>query len=268
MPTSTISTGKGVFGMVHLRPLPGSPAYRGDMNEIIRDALSDALALQDGGVDAIMVENFNDVPFFKNNVPAATVAAITAAVIEIRSAVSAIRDTAVGVNVLRNDACAALSIAAASGARFVRVNVLTSARVTDQGIIEGVSAELLRLKRMLVATDVKILADIDVKHSAPLAQRPIEEEVADTIERGGADGLIVSGTGTGKPTDPAMAKRVRGAAPTVPLYVGSGVTVDTVGSFIDHVDGFIVGTHFKHNGKVNEPVDPERVRAFVKRVKG
>ena len=111
MPTSTFSTGKGVIGMVHLRPLPGSPAYRGDMNEIIRDALSDALALQDGGVDAIMIENFGDIPFYKTAVPPATVAAITAAVIEIRSAVSAIRDTPVGVNVLRNDACAALSIA-------------------------------------------------------------------------------------------------------------------------------------------------------------
>jgi membrane complex biogenesis BtpA family protein len=268
MPTSTIPAAKAVIGMVHLRPLPGSPAYRGDMNEIIRDALSDALALQDGGVDAIMIENYGDLPFFKTCVPAATVAAMTAAIIEIRSSLSAIRDTPVGVNVLRNDACAALSIACATGAKLIRVNVLTGARVTDQGVIEGAAAELARLKRMLGATDVKILADIDVKHSAPLAARPLEEEVADTADRGGADGLIVSGTGTGKPTDPAMAKKVRAAAPNMPLYVGSGVTVESVGSFMDHVDGFIVGTHFKHNGKVNEPVDPERVRAFVKKVKG
>lgn len=271
MPQSTPATGtaaKTVIGMVHLRPLPGSAGYRGDMNQIIRDALSDALALQDGGVDAILVENFGDLPFFKTDVPAATVAALTAALIEIRSSLSAIRDTPVGVNVLRNDACAALSIAVATGAKLIRVNVLTGARVTDQGLIEGAAAELARLKRMLAAVDVKVLADIDVKHSAPLAPRALEEEVADTIERGGADGLIVSGAGTGKPTDPAMAKKVRAAAPGVPLYVGSGVTIDTVGPFLDHVDGFIVGTHFKHNGKVAEPVDPERVRAFVTRVKG
>ncbi len=268
MPTSTIPVAKAVIGMVHLRPLPGSSAYRGDMNEIIRDALSDALALQDGGVDAIMVENFGDLPFFKTGVPASTIAAMTAAIVEIRSAVSAIRDTPVGVNVLRNDACAALSIACATGAKFIRVNVLTAARLTDQGVIEGASAELARLKRMINASDIKVLADIDVKHSAPLAPRPIEEEVADTMERGGADGLIVSGTGTGKPTDPAMAKKIRAVAPGTPIYIGSGVTVESVGSFLDHVDGFIVGTHFKHNGKVAEPVDPERVRAFVKKVRG
>lgn len=254
--------------MVHLKPLPGSPAYRGDMNQVIRDALSDALALQDGGVDAIMIENFGDIPFFKSSVPASTIAAITAATIEIRSALSAIRDTPVGVNVLRNDGCGALSVACATGAKFVRVNVLTAARVTDQGVIEGISAELSRLKRMIGATEVKVFADIDVKHSAPLAPRPIEEEVADTVERGGADALIVSGSGTGKPTDPAIAKRVKAAAQGTPIYVGSGVTLDTVGAFLDHVEGFIVGTHFKHHGKVSEPVDPERVRAFVTKVKG
>lgn len=268
MATSTLPSGKAVIGMVHLRPLPGSPAYRGDMNEVIRDALSDALALQDGGVDAIMIENFGDIPFFKSSVPASTVAAMTAAVLEIRTSLSAIRDTPVGINVLRNDACAALSIACATGAKFIRVNVLTGARVTDQGVIEGAAAELARLKRLLGAVDVKVLADIDVKHSAPLAPRPIEEEVADTVERGGADGLIVSGAGTGKPTDPALAKKIRAAVHHIPLYVGSGVTVETAGSFADHVEGFIVGTHFKHNGKVSEPVDPERVRAFVKKVKG
>lgn len=266
MPHSTPN--KVVVGMVHLKPLPGSSAYRGDMNDVIRDALSDALALQDGGVDAIMIENFGDIPFFKSNVPPATIAAMTAATIEIRSALSAIRDTPVGINVLRNDGCGALSIAAATGAKMIRVNVLTAARVTDQGIIEGISAELARLKRMIGVTDVKVFADIDVKHSAPLAQRPIEEEVADTVERGGADALIVSGSGTGKPTDPALAQRVKAAAPHTPLYIGSGVTTDTVGAFLEHVDGFIVGTHFKHNGKVAEPVDPDRVRAFVAKVKG
>lgn len=259
---------KLVIGMVHLKALPGSPAYRGDMDDVLSTAIGDALALEAGGVDAIMLENFSDVPFFKSTVPASTIAAITACAIEVRGALAAARDVPVGINVLRNDGCGALSVAVATGAAMVRVNVLTAARVTDQGIVEGISAELLRLKRLIGATGVKIWADVDVKHSAALAPRPIEEEVADTVERGGADALIVSGSGTGRPTDPAKARRVKAAAPQTPLYVGSGVTLDSVDAFRDTADGFIVGTHFKHHGKVDQPVDGERVRAFVQRVRG
>jgi membrane complex biogenesis BtpA family protein len=216
-----------------------------------------------------MIENFGDIPFFKSAVPASTIAAMTAAIIEIRSALSAIRDTPVGVNVLRNDACAALSIAVATGAKFIRVNVLTSARVTDQGVIEGASADLARLKRMINANDIKVLADIDVKHSAPLAPRPVEEEVADnrrTRRRGRPHRLRHRHRQTDRPR---MAKKVRAAAPGTPIYVGSrrppsrpsapSSTTSTASSS---------APHFKHNGKVAEPVDPERVRAFVKKVKG
>ena len=252
---------KIVVGMVHLKPLPGSPRFAGDLAAISEAALRDADALQQGGVDAIMLENFGDIPFFKGAVPQHTVANITAIAAAVVKRVS----VPVGINVLRNDGCAALSIVAAVGARMIRVNVLTAARVTDQGVIEGISAELLRLKALLGAKDVQIFADIDVKHSAPLAPRPIEEEVADTVERGGADVLIVSGTGTGKPTDPAMAERVKAAAPHTPVYIGSGITIDTIAAFGDHADGFIVGTHFKVGGRVDEPVDVERVKRFVER---
>ena len=269
MPAELNTNRKLVIGMVHLKALPGSPAYRGDMDDVLSTAIGDALALEAGGVDAVLLENFHDVPFFKASVPACTVAAITACAMEVRGALAAERDVPVGINVLRNDGCAALSVAVAAGATMIRVNVLTAARVTDQGIVEGISAELLRLRRMIGAGNVRILADVDVKHSAPLAARPIEEEVLDTVERGGADALIVSGTGTGKPTDPGHARRVRASAPAgTPVYVGSGLTLDSVDAFRDVADGFIVGTHFKHHGKVDQPVDGERVRAFVQRVRG
>ncbi len=254
---------KTVVGMVHLRPLPGSPRFSGTLQQIRDHAARDADALMSGGVDAIMIENFGDTPFFKTDLPAHTIAAMSVIAAEIVRRVS----VPVGINCLRNDGCGAMSVAAACGAAFVRVNVLTAARVTDQGVIEGIAAELLRLKALLNAADVKIMADIDVKHSAPLAPRPIEEEVADTIERGHADVLIVSGTGTGKPTDPAMARRVKRAAPKSPVFIGSGITIDSLNDFLDVADGFIVGTHFKKQGNVEMPVDADRVRDFVRRVR-
>ncbi len=250
-----------VVGMVHLLPLPGSPGYAGDLASIRNAALRDARALAEGGVDAIMIENFGDIPFFKSSVPAHTVAHLAALALDVKRAVGSVP---IGINCLRNDGCAALSIAHAVGASFVRVNVLTGARVTDQGVIEGIAAELSRLRVTLGAKDIEIWSDVDVKHSAPLAPRPVQEEVWDTVERGACDALIVSGYGTGKPTDPAIARTVREAAPHTPIYVGSGVTLQSLDAFRGTVTGVIVGTHFKKDGRVENAVDVKRVRALVK----
>jgi membrane complex biogenesis BtpA family protein len=222
-------------------------------------ALRDAEALAAGGVHGIMMENFGDAPFYPGRVPASVVAHVTAIAAEIRRAIP---DVPLGINVLRNDGQSALAVAHAVGASFIRVNVLCGARVTDQGVIQGIAHDLLRERAHLGAHDIKIMADVDVKHSAPLAARPIVDEVDDTIERGLADAVIVSGAGTGKPTDPHHVRVVKGGAGNMPVLIGSGVSAATVDQF-DAADGFIVGTAFKRNGDVAEPVDVERVRAFV-----
>jgi len=250
---------KPVIGMVHLMALPGSPRFTGDVRAIRDAALRDAESLAAGGVHGIMMENFGDVPFYPGRVPASVVAHVTAIAAEIRRAIP---DVPLGINMLRNDGQSALAVAHAVGANFIRVNVLCGARVTDQGVIQGIAHDLLRERAHLGAHDIKIMADVDVKHSAPLAVRPIIDEVDDTIERGLADAVIVSGAGTGKPTDPQHVRVVKGAAGDVPVFIGSGMSAATVEQF-DAADGFIVGTAFKRNGDVAEPVDIDRVRAFV-----
>jgi uncharacterized protein len=170
-----------------------------------------------------------------------------------------------GINVLRNDGQSALAVAHAAGAQFIRVNVLCGARVTDQGLLEAVAAELLR-ERAWLGASVKILADVDVKHSAPLVRRPIEEEAEETLERGGADGLIVSGTATGKPADAAQLRAVRSVARAAPVLVGSGITADNAADYLDSSDGLIVGTWLKRDGRAANPVDPQRVRMLIERL--
>ena len=251
-----------VIGMVHLLPLPGSPRFSGDVAAIRDAALRDAEALASGGVHGIMMENFGDVPFFPGRVPAAVVAHVTAIAAKIRRAV----DVPLGINVLRNDGQSALAVAHAVGADFIRVNVLCGARVTDQGIVQGIAHDLLRERAHLGGTNVRILADVDVKHSAPLAPRPLADEVADTIERGLADGVIVSGAGTGKPTDPQHVRAVKAAAGDTPVFIGSGISASTVDQF-EAADGFIVGTAFKRGGDVASPVDVGRVKELLARVK-
>lgn len=122
-----------IVGMVHLMPLPGSPRWGGSMGAVFSRATTDAEALTKAGFDGILVENYADVPFLKGPVPAETVAAMTAAVLAVRDATG----LPVGVNVLRNDAHAAVAIATATGARFIRVNVHAGSMWTDQGLVEG-----------------------------------------------------------------------------------------------------------------------------------
>src|SRR5688572_6188434 len=245
--------------MVHLPPLPGAPRYDRDVGGARDAAVLDAVALAEGGVDAIMIENFGDVPFFPGRVPAHVVAHMTAIACEIRRRVK----VRIGINVLRNDGCSALAIAHAVGADFIRVNVLCGARVTDQGIVQGIAHDLLRERAMLKAERVRIFADVDVKHSAALAPRLLEDEVADTIERGLADAIVVSGSGTGKHTDVEKVKRAKSAAGKTPVFVGSGVTVETIADYLPHADGFIVGTALKKNGKAERAVDVRRVRRLI-----
>jgi membrane complex biogenesis BtpA family protein len=249
---------KPVIGMLHLPPLPGSPRYGGNLDAIREAVLRDAQALSDGGVHGVMLENFGDVPFHPGTVPAHVVAHMTALAARIRAEF----DLPLGINVLRNDGRSAMAIAHAVGAAFVRVNVLCGARVADQGILQGIAHDLLRDRAMLGA-DVKILADVDVKHSAPLSPRPLTDEVSDTLHRGLADALIVSGWGTGQKTDPRHVREVKAAAGETPVFIGSGVTAENVCEYAGVSDGFIIGSAFKRNGQASEPVEVERVRAVV-----
>jgi membrane complex biogenesis BtpA family protein len=142
-----------LFGMVHMRALPGAPRFSGSIDEVIAAAVVDARALADGGCDAIVFENFGDRPFGKS-AGKETIAAMTRVIADVK------RDVRLpfGVNVLRNDAGGALAVAAATGAAFIRVNVHTGAMLTDQGIIEGDAAGTLRLRKQL-APEVLIFAD-------------------------------------------------------------------------------------------------------------
>ncbi|MCS7032915.1 MAG: BtpA/SgcQ family protein [Phycisphaerae bacterium] len=251
-----------VIGMIHLRPLPGSPRYQGNPGSVVEAALRDAQALADGGVDGLMIENFGDIPFFPDRVPAVTVAHLAATALAVRQRVP----LPMGVNCLRNDGRAALAVAHAVGAEFIRVNVLCGARLTDQGLLSGIAHDLLR-DRAGLGSNIGVFADVDVKHSAPLAIRPLEDEVDDILHRGMADALIVSGTATGKSADPTKVALVKQRAREAPVLVGSGVTVENVDQIRDICDGVIVGTHFKKDGLVEAEVETQRVRAFLSRVR-
>ena len=248
-----------LLGMVHLQPLPGAPRWAGDMTPVLERALADAEVLEAAGFDGIVVENYLDAPFHPGEVPAVTVAALTRIVAAVVERVS----VPVGVNVLRNDAQAALSIASVTGARFIRVNVHTGAMWTDQGLLTGQAHQTLRLRRTLEA-DVAILADVHVKHAAPPPGMSLGQAAADAWHRGLADGLVVTGFGTGLATRGSDVAEVAAAVPDAPILVGSGVTQTTVTSLPVGARGAIVGTAVMRHGRAGAGVDRGRAVDLVR----
>ena len=249
------------IGVVHLSALPGDArATVSSFDHCYQQALDDAKALIAGGVEGIIIENFGSAPFNKGTqndpAPAHQVAALAIVATQIRALP---HRSNWKVNCLRNDALAALGIASAVGADFIRVNVLSGTYVTDQGVIEG-AARVLAYRRQLHAEHIKIYADILVKHASPLAPLSAEQACLDTWKRGGADALIVSGTGTGAPVDTSLLKQVQGVVKGgVPIYIGSGLNMDNIQNLAPLASGAIVGTALKGKGATSRSVSEQRV---------
>jgi membrane complex biogenesis BtpA family protein len=253
---------KNLIGVVHLPPLPGSPRWGGNLAAVIKHAVADAKAYEQGGAQAVFIENFGDVPFTKSAVGPEIVAAMAVTGCAIREAI----DLPIGFNVLRNDAHSALALCAACGGSFVRVNVHSGAMLTDQGLIEGDAFHTLRY-RQTICPGAEIFADVHVKHAVPLGDWTLEDSAHDTLDRGLADALIISGVGTGQAADPEEVRRVRAACPSARILLGSGVTRENASQFLPFADGFIAASSLKRGGKLANPVDPRRVAVLVRLMK-
>jgi len=255
---------KPVIGMVHLWPLPGAPGYTGyGMQTILDNAMRDAEALVRGGVDGLMVENMWDHPYYvgADVKPEAMTAQAVAAAEIVKSF-----PLPVGINVIHNGGVVCLSIAVAARARFIRVCILTGARLWDTGELDhGCAAELIRKRKELYADDIQIFADVDKKHSVRFPGIDLATHI-EWCEFYGADALIVTGKMTGSAPDVEKVREAKGLA-TKPILVGSGSNEKNIGAFLQYADGVIVGSSLKIDGVMQNPVDEKRVRAFMDAVR-
>lgn len=250
---------KPVIGMIHLKPLPGSPVYDASLgiDSIIQEALEDAEALVKGGVDGLEVENFNDPSYFPDVAPPETVASMAVVAKEIKNRFPEIP---LGICVLA-DPIASIAVAHVAGAQFVRATFFTEAAVDVSGLVLRRPHEILRFRRFLDPS-IKIFADVHIKHSAPLARRPIEESAYDAAYFL-ADAVLLSGKHTGFPTPVEDVKRVKAVLTNFPVLVGSGLNSNNVKELFQYADGGIVGTSLKYEGKTKNKVDPKRVSEFM-----
>lgn len=252
-----------IIGVVHLLPLPTSPRWSGSLKTVIDRAEQEVTALASGGVDGVIIENFFDAPFTKNQVDPAVVSAMTLIIQRLMNLVM----LPMGINVLRNDAQSAIAIATCVQAQFIRVNILTGVMATDQGLIEGQAHQLLRYRREL-GSDVKIFADVLVKHARPLGTPNLTTAVQETINRGLADSVILSGWATGSPPTLEDLELASAAANGTPVFIGSGASWENISTLMQAADGVIVSSSLKRRGRIEQPIDPTRVSQFVEAARG
>jgi membrane complex biogenesis BtpA family protein len=256
-------TTKPIIGMIHLPALPTAPRSDKTVGELVDFARAEATGLAAAGLDAVIVENAGDAPFFRTRVPPVTVAVMTLVAAEAKRAAG----LPVGVNILRNSCEEALAAAYAAGADFIRCNVVIGAYVTDQGIIQGCAAELARLRASLDRR-VAILGDVHVKHSHPLFDVPIEDAAKDLAERGGVDAVVVSGA---RSPDPPSFERLKVISDAIelPVVVGSGIGLDNVVDLYHTSDGVILGeVDFKVDRRWGGASDERAYTDAVRRCRG
>lgn len=249
---------RALVGVVHTRPLPGTPGASCAIDRIVETAVAEARVYASAGFHGVLIENTHDRPYLKGDVGPEIVAAMAVIGYEVRKAAA----LPLGVQVLAGANHSAMAVALACGASFVRVEGFVFAHVADEGLIESSAGRLLRYRRAIGADDIRVFADIKKKHSAHALTADVTlAETARAAEFFLVDGVIVSGIATGEPTDAADVQSVARAV-GVPTLVGSGVTAANVHDYAD-ADALIVGSSIKQGGVWSGPIDESRARALA-----
>lgn len=247
-----------LIGMVHLAPLPETPHFATEsLNLLYEQALADAKALDQAGMDALIIENFGDEPYFIGEPTSAQLAVMASVTREVKQAVS----IPVGINVQFNAWKAEMAIAYACGAQFIRVEVFVDNVISAQGTVAACSAQLTRYRKHLGADHVLLVADIQTKYTQNLVAQSLVQSAIDA-QIAGADALIVTGAATGQATPLDEIPKIKEAV-DIPILVGSGANQHTIREILSIADGAIVGSTLKVDGNVWNAVSYDRTHSFV-----
>lgn len=256
---------KALIGMVHVQALPGSPSHRSSLDSIVQTAVEEARTLAESGFDALIIENMHDRPYVHAEHGPEIAACMTRIGLAVREAAARGPDRLpLGVQVLSGGSREALAIAQAIGASFIRCENFVFSHIADEGLLAKAEAgPLLRYRRQIGADHIQIFCDIKKKHASHSITADISlADAAEAAEFFGADGLIVTGTATAKPTSLADVEEARRAS-KLPVLVGSGVSPEHIAPLLRHADALIVGSWIKRDGLWSNPVDPSRCRKMA-----
>ena len=259
---SLFSRPKPVIGVIHVGALPGTPRSSQTVSELITSARNEAKLYRECNVDGVIIENMHDVPYLRAEVGPEIVAAMTAIATEVKRECG----LPVGVQLLAGANIEAMAVAHAADLDFIRAEGYAYAHIADEGLIQASAAKLLRYRKMIGATRVKVWTDVKKKHAAHAITADVSlGETAETVEFMGADCVIVTGSATGKPPNVADVREAKSHC-HLPIFLGSGITENNVAEFYNDADGFIIGTAFKVDGLWSNTVDPARVTSFMQTI--
>ncbi|PXX95733.1 BtpA family membrane complex biogenesis protein [Marinifilum breve] len=254
---------KTIIGMVHVQALPGTPNNKHSIEEICEIAVQEAKTYEEVGLDAIMIENMHDVPYLKGAVGPEITASMAVVAKAIREAVN----LPLGIQILAGANKEALAVAKAANFQFMRAEGFVFGHVADEGYIDSCAGELLRYRKAIGAEDVKIFTDIKKKHSSHALTSDVDiDETAKAAEFFLSDGLIVTGSSTGKAVYLHELKSLKDKV-QIPVLIGSGITAENLEEYWNYAAGFIVGSHFKENGFWKNSISKDRLKIFVEKVK-
>ncbi|MCF7826391.1 MAG: BtpA/SgcQ family protein [Candidatus Marinimicrobia bacterium] len=250
---------KSLIGMIHVQALPGTPKNHLSISEIADQAVKEAKILAKYGMQSIMLENMHDVPYLNRQVGPEIISALT----RICSDVRGVTDLTLGLQVLAGANQAALAVAQAAELQFIRAEGFVFGHMADEGLLQSDAGELLRFRKQIGADDIQIFTDIKKKHSSHALTADVSLE--DTSEAAAfflSDGVIITGTHTGKPVNHEELRSVYASA-QLPVLVGSGVTPEGLMQIWDSADAFIVGSYFKQDGNWKNNPDPQRIEKLA-----
>jgi membrane complex biogenesis BtpA family protein len=255
-------TDKPIVAMCHMQAMPGDPGFDkvGGMKKVLEAARHDLLALQEGGVDAVMFSNEFSLPYL-TSVKTETVAAMARVIGELMPEIS----IPFGVNVLW-DPKQSLSLAVATGAKFIR-EIITGVYASDFGLWNTNVGETVRHQYAIGAENVKLLYNIVPEAARYLADRDIVSIARSTVFNNKPDALCVSGLTAGTETDSQILQKVKNAVPNTVVFANTGVRLENVENQLSIADGAVVGTTFKKDGIFENAVDAARVKKFMDKVK-
>ncbi len=251
---------KPIIGMIHVEALPATPKYKGSIKSIIEKAKEEAATYANLGINVLMIENMHDTPYLNRIVGPEIISNMSIIMYEIKKEFG----LPLGIQILAGANKQALAAAQAAGGDFIRAEGFVFAHVADEGTFNSDAGELLRYRKQIGAENILIFTDIKKKHSSHSITADTDiVETAKAAEFFMSDGVIITGSSTGHEPSLAEIQEVQEGV-NIPVLAGSGITANNICDYKDHCDAFIIGSYFKSGGNWQNPIDPDRVKKFLR----
>lgn len=254
---------KPIIGMIHTDALPGTPNYKGSVKAIIEKAKKEASIYKDAGIEVLMIENMNDVPYLKRSVGPEIISLMSIIGYEVKNQTGLF----CGMQILAGANIEAMASAHSAGLDFIRAEGFVFAHIADEGFMESDAGELLRYRKQIGAENIQIFTDVKKKHGSHSITSDVSiVDTAKAAEFFQSDGIIITGSATGEEASRGEVIKAKGAT-NLPVIVGSGIKLGNIDKYYEIGDALIIGSYFKEGGYWKNEIDPDRVKALVKKIK-